>query len=153
LNKSNSLTETEYHHLKEHCEIGADFIGTSHGLRHLAPIIRHHHERWDGQGYPLGLAGEAIPLEARILNLSDSVEAMASDRPYHRAMNADEIIAELERCAGSQFDPAVVEAFRRIAQREVRIVVNSARAVAEQQSGRAIDSLTAAKLGRIYDPL
>lgn len=151
LDKSTKLDETEYNYLKEHCEIGADFIATNHGLRHLAPFIRHHHERWDGQGYPLGLAGEAIPLEARILNVSDSVEAMASDRPYHRAMNADEIIAELERCAGSQFDPAVVEAFRRISQREERIVVNSARAVAEQHNDGAINGLTAAKLGRLYD--
>jgi len=81
LNKPGPLTATEYEIVKKHSDIGADFVATSRGLRHLAPFIRHHHARWDGEGYPLGLAGQAIPLEARILSVCDAVEAMASDRP------------------------------------------------------------------------
>lgn len=133
LHKPSKLTTLEYEFLKKHTDIGADFIETSHGLRHLAPFIRHHHERWDGRGYPAGLAGEAIPLEARILNVCDSVEAMASDRPYSRAMSVEEIIKEVVRCSGGQFDPTVAKAFVRIAEREgAQLVVNSARAVVAQ---------------------
>ena len=87
------------------------FRSTSQGLRHLAPFLRYHHERWDGTGYPYGLTGEQIPLEARILAICDAVETMASDRPYRRAMSLDEILAEIERCAGTQFDPKVAETF------------------------------------------
>lgn len=135
LHKPAKLTNTEYELLKKHTDIGADFISTSHGLRHLAPYIRHHHERWDGRGYPAGLAGETIPLEARILNVCDSVEAMASDRPYHRAMSVDAIIREVCQCAGTQFDPTVAKAFVRIAEREgACFVINSARTVAAQRS-------------------
>ncbi len=131
LHKPGPLTKTEYEFAKKHADIGADFVSTSHGLQHLAPFIRHHHERWDGQGYPLGLAGQVIPLEARILNVCDAVEAMASDRPYHRALSVGQIIGELERHAGHQFDPGVVDAFKRIVQREGDgFVVNSARTVA-----------------------
>ncbi len=131
LHKPGRLTDAEYEFVKRHSDIGADFIATSHGLRHLVPFIRHHHERWDGLGYPLGLAGQAIPLEARILGVCDAVEAMASDRPYHRALTVDQIIAELDRCASRQFDPAVVDAFKKIVEREGdRFVVNSARTVA-----------------------
>jgi putative nucleotidyltransferase with HDIG domain len=130
LNKPSQLSEIEYEFMKKHSTVGADLIASSHGLRHLAPSIRHHHERWDGTGYPLRLAGQMIPLEARILNVCDSVEAMASDRPYHRAMTLPQIIAELKSCSGSQFDPGVVEAFIRIVEREGEsFVVNSARTV------------------------
>lgn len=133
LHKPGKLTESEYEMIKRHCDIGANFIESSRGLRHLAPFIRYHHERWDGRGYPYRLAGEGIPLEARILNLCDSVEAMASDRPYHRAMSLDEICVEVARCATSQFDPEVARAFIRIAEREgSAFVVNSARSVVAQ---------------------
>jgi HD-GYP domain-containing protein (c-di-GMP phosphodiesterase class II) len=77
--------------------------------------VRSHHERWDGNGYPDGLQGEAIPLEARILAVCDAVEAMASDRPYQQAKSVSEIIAEVKRCAGTQFDPTVVAVFVRLA--------------------------------------
>jgi putative nucleotidyltransferase with HDIG domain len=130
--KPAKLTPSEYDFMKRHSDIGADFVATSHALLHLAPIIRHHHDRWDGQGYPLGLAGQAIPLEARILNLCDSVEAMASDRPYHKALGAFQILAELEQCSGNQFDPVVVEAFIQIVKREGDpFIVNSARRVTD----------------------
>ena len=102
----------------------------SGGLRHLAPFVRSHHERWDGRGYPDGLAGETIALEARILNVCDSVEAMASDRPYHVGMRVTDIIAEVRQCANTQFDPAVAAAFLRLVEREGEaFVVNSAHAV------------------------
>ena len=105
------------------------------GLRHLAPFVRRHHEWWDGSGYPDGLRGEQVPLEARILAVCDAVEAMASDRPYHRAMSLSEIAAEVKRCAGTQFDPTVAEAFIRVAEREGdHLVTNSARDVVRKQA-------------------
>lgn len=129
LHKPSSLTDEEYTLVKSHTEIGANLIASSKALSHLAPFIRHHHERWDGKGYPDGLANEAIPLEARILNLCDSVEAMASDRPYHLAKSINEIVAEVVRCTGTQFDPVVVKAFVRIVERQRDLIVNSARHV------------------------
>lgn len=141
LHKPARLTDLEYEFIKRHTDIGAELVSHSSGLSHLAPFIRHHHERWDGKGYPLGLAGEAIPLESRILNLCDSVEAMASDRPYHRAMSPQQIIAEVQRCAGQQFDPVIADAFVRIVGRKgTAFVVNSARSVAEQYSGSLMAS-------------
>jgi len=153
LHKPSKLTDAEFRLIKRHPDIGADLIATSHCLCHLVPFIRHHHERWDGRGYPAGLTGEAIPLEARILNVCDSVEAMASDRPYHRAMSLNEIVAEVQRCAGSQFEPSVAAAFVRIVEREgTRFVVNSARTVAAQQadSDRAADDLAITLFAQIY---
>ena len=130
LHKPDSLTDAEYALIKSHAEIGANLILSSKALSHLAPFIRHHHERWDGQGYPDGLASDEIPLEARILNVCDSVEAMASDRPYHIGMSMDEIMAEVVRCAGTQFDPAVAKAFVRMIERQkAGFIVNSARHV------------------------
>lgn len=154
LHKPAKLTEEEYEQLKEHTTIGADFIATSQGLRHLAPFIRHHHERWDGQGYPDRLRATEIPLEARILNVCDSVEAMASDRPYHRALSTDQIIIEVKRCSGTQFDPAVAAAFIRIAEREVpQFIVNSARKVTGEHTTnlRFIQPLNLKRLAEIYD--
>ncbi len=138
LHKPDRLTDAEYEYIKLHANIGADFLATSRGLRHLAPFVRHHHEQWNGSGYPSGLSGEEIPLEARILALCDAVEAMASDRPYHKALSIDEIVVEVERCAGGQFDPAIVSAFLQIVQeRKESLVVNSARAVTLQYTQAA----------------
>ena len=111
LHKPSRLTDEEYDIIKEHVRIGADLIEGSRALRHLAPTIRYHHERWDGCGYLSGLQGEAIPLTSRILAVADSVEAMAADRPYHRAMSLPAIVNELKRNAGSQFDPQVANVF------------------------------------------
>jgi len=153
LHKPSKLTDAEYTFIKRHTDIGADLVENSQSLRHLAPFIRFHHERWDGRGYPNGLAGEAIPLEARILNVCDSVEAMASDRPYHRALSVSEIIAEVKRCGGSQFDPTVAKAFIHVAEREgTKFIVNSARTVAAQQSHNPATSndLALTLLAQIY---
>jgi putative nucleotidyltransferase with HDIG domain len=134
LNKPTKLTDAEYECIKTHTTIGAELLQMSQGLRHLAPFVRYHHERWDGGGYPSQLSGVAIPLEARILNVCDSVEAMASDRPYHVGMSVSQIIAELKRNAGTQFDPTVAEVFVRIIEREgEEFIVNSAREVVLKQ--------------------
>lgn len=133
LHKPGKLSETEYNFVKKHSDIGADLLASTEGLQHLAPLIRHHHERWDGDGYPCGLAGESIPLESRILNLCDSVEAMASDRPYHRSMSTQSIIKELRRCSGTQFDPLITDVFINLLERNgASFVVNSARSVTQQ---------------------
>ncbi len=127
LNKASPLTRQEFITLQRHSSIGAELIATCEGLRHLAPFIRHHHERWDGLGYPDGLCGEEIPLEARILNVCDSVETMASDRPYRTGLPMDNIIAELKRCRGTQFDPVIADLFVHIIEREgVPFLQNSA---------------------------
>ena len=134
LHKPAGLTPDEYATMKTHATLGAEFLDTCRGLRQLAPIIAAHHEWWDGSGYPGRLKGEQIPLEGRILAVCDAVEAMASDRPYHRAMSVPEIVAELRRCAGSQFDPAVVDAFVHVVeQKGPRFVVNSAQEVSRQR--------------------
>ncbi len=128
LHKPGKLNSGEYEKVKIHAILGGELLETCQGLRHLAPFVRQHHERWDGKGYPDGLRGEQISLEGRILAVCDAVEAMASDRPYHQAMSRDAIIAELKRCAGVQFDPIVVGAFVRVAERENgHLIINSAR--------------------------
>ncbi len=130
LHKPSKLTDEEYEYIKGHSAIGAEFLATSQALRHLAPMVRGHHERWDGAGYPDGLRGAEIPLEARILAVCDAVEAMASDRPYQPAKSLAEVIAEVRRCAGTHFDPLVAEVFIRVAERDgATLVVNSAREV------------------------
>lgn len=108
--KPSALTDEEYAQVKKHAALGGALLETVHGLRHLAPFVRHHHEHWDGKGYPAGLAGEEIPLEARILAVCDATEAMASTRPYKSAFSLDQIVEELRRCSGTQFDPQVAHA-------------------------------------------
>jgi putative nucleotidyltransferase with HDIG domain len=135
LHKPGKLTGEEHKYFKTHAKMGAEFLETSQGLRHLASFVRHHHERWDGTGYPDGLRRKQSPLEARILAVADAVEAMASDRPYSRASSMSEIVAELRRCAGTQFDPSVAEAFVRVIERKGEsLVTNSARQVVQMQS-------------------
>ena len=127
LNKPSQLSAEEYGQVKLHARLGADFLETCHSLRHLSPYVRHHHERWDGAGYPDALAGDEIPLIARILNVCDSIEAMASDRPYHRGLSPEHVISEVRRKAGQQFDPTIVELFISIIEREgLNLISNSA---------------------------
>jgi putative nucleotidyltransferase with HDIG domain len=103
------LTEDEYEIMKRHASLGAALLEKSPSLRHLIPVVKHHHEHFDGSGYPDGLNGTQIPIEARIVAVADAIEAMASDRPYRKAMNKAAIIAELEHYAGTQFDTRIVE--------------------------------------------
>lgn len=135
LHKPGKLTAEEYETMKTHAQRGAELLEASRALRHLAPFIRHHHERWDGQGYPDKLCAHQIPIEARILAVCDAVEAMASDRPYHRALSPSEVVAEVRRCAGTHFDPKIAEAFIGIVEREGEgFIVNSANEVERKQA-------------------
>ena len=111
LRKPTALSETEWAVMKRHPEFGAQIIAGIPFLEDVARIVRHHHERWDGMGYPDGLKGERIPLGARIFAVGDSFDAMTSDRPYRRGLLIDAAREEIRRCGGSQFDPAVVTAF------------------------------------------
>lgn len=126
--KPDFLTPEEYEIVKDHSTIGADLLADFHTLRNVSTFVRYHHERFDGKGYPHQLMGEEIPLEARILALADAVEAMASDRPYRQGLSVEEILGEIARHAGTQFDPAVVDAFTRVVQKQgSQTIVNSAR--------------------------
>lgn len=118
LSKPGPLSDVEYSQVKMHVTIGATFLETSPGLRHLAPFVRHHHERWDGAGYPAGLRAAHIPLEARILAVCEAVETLLSPQPYRAALSLAETLAEIERCAGTQFDPQIVAALSRVAARK-----------------------------------
>jgi diguanylate cyclase (GGDEF)-like protein len=110
LQKSGLLTEDEWVKMRMHPIIGAEVAGHVPTLRMAAPGIRGHHERWDGKGYPDGLVGESIPLAARIVAVADAYRTMLTERCFRRAHSAIEAMDELERCAGTQFDPAVVRA-------------------------------------------
>jgi putative nucleotidyltransferase with HDIG domain len=108
--KPSRLTEEEMEQVRRHAEIGASIVEQLDFLHSVTPVIRHHHERWDGQGYPRGLAGKDIPLLARILAVADAFDVMTSERPYRRRLSYADARRELEAGAGSQFDPAVVAA-------------------------------------------
>jgi len=110
LQKPGPLTHDEWNVMHTHPTIGADLVGKMDGVAHLAPAIRAEHERWDGAGYPHGLASEAIPTSSRIVFVCDALHAMTSDRPYRTAMSYTAAIAELQRNSGTQFCPAVVDA-------------------------------------------
>jgi diguanylate cyclase (GGDEF)-like protein len=109
--KPGMLTSEERKEIERHSEIGHRIATVIPELQPVAEFILKHHERWDGKGYPLGLKGELIPIENRILAIVDAYDAMTSDRPYRKAMTAVEAFAELRKCQGSQFDPILVELF------------------------------------------
>jgi putative nucleotidyltransferase with HDIG domain len=109
--KPNALTANEWQIMRRHPEIGFEMLRNIDFLVAALPIVRHHHERFDGGGYPDGLAGEAIPLGARIFAIADSLDAMTADRPYRRGLSPDAAIDEVKGQSGSQFDPVVVDAF------------------------------------------
>jgi putative nucleotidyltransferase with HDIG domain len=120
LQKPGRLSAQELVEMREHCAIGARVAKRIEKLRPVVPIIYHHHERYDGTGYPDGLKGEAIPLLARVLAAADALGAMASDRPYRQAFSIERALDEIRKASGSQFDPVVVEAlFRALARSEV----------------------------------
>ncbi len=110
LHKPGALDKGEWNEIMRHPEIGARILEHA-GMRDIAAWVRAHHERIDGNGYPKGIAGRQIPLEARILAVADAYEAMIADRPYRAGMPAVAAREELMRCSGTQFDPAVVDAF------------------------------------------
>ena len=111
LSKSTSLTDQEYEIIKTHTEKGYRIIKASSELKSVAKSVLYHHERWDGNGYPMGLKGEEIPLLARIISVCDTFDVMISGRVYKSAMSKKSALEELKRCAGTQFDPKVVDIF------------------------------------------
>ncbi len=115
LNKANKLDIQEWELIKSHPQLSRTIVGHVPSLTPCLPAILHHHEHWDGTGYPAGLKGNAIPLEARILTIADAFDAMTSLRPYRAPLSYKEAVEELKRCAGTQFDPNLVESFLPIA--------------------------------------
>jgi putative nucleotidyltransferase with HDIG domain len=109
--KPGSLSKEEFDIIKLHPLYGAKILEAMRVMHRFIPIVRNHHESYDGKGYPDGLRGQKIPIEARIVALADTVDAMSSDRPYRKALSMDLILQEIENHAGTQFDPQVVEAF------------------------------------------
>lgn len=109
--KESRLSDEEYEQIKAHPVVGETIIRSMDLSENERSIIRHHHERWDGKGYPDGLMREEIPLLARIVAVADAYDAMTSDRPYRQAKNRQEAVDEIQRCSGEQFDPQVVVAF------------------------------------------
>jgi putative nucleotidyltransferase with HDIG domain len=125
LRKPGSLTDEEWTEMRGHARIGYEVLKDVPFLAGAAEIVAAHHERWDGHGYPRGLAGEQIPFGARIFALADTFDAMATDRPYRRARPYHECLAEIARCAGTQFDPAAVKALYRVYPQWVELHRNS----------------------------
>ena len=110
LAKPARLTDDEYDKVKRHAALGAELLKKSHSLTQLIPIIRHHHEYYNEKGYPDQLAGNDISIDARIVAVSDAIEAMSSDRPYRKGLKREMVKDEIKKNAGSQFDPDVVVA-------------------------------------------
>lgn len=121
LNKPSALTREEFEIVKDHTLVGEQILAPVPFLDAVREIVRHDHERWDGGGYPDGLRGAEIPLGARVVFVVDAFHAMTSDRPYRQAMGEDEAVEQLRAAAGTQFDPAVVEAFVRVLHRRRRL--------------------------------
>ena len=111
LNKLGKLTDDEWKEIKRHPEIGYRILSTVNDMSEMAEYVLAHHERWDGQGYPKGLKGEEIPYISRIIAISDSYDAMTSDRNYRKALSEEETIDEIRRCSGVQYDPDIVKVF------------------------------------------
>lgn len=135
--KPSALTSDEKRIMETHTELGEYLISS---LRHLQGVARdvivHHHERWDGNGYPVGLAGEEIPLAARIFAVADAFDALTSDRPYRLAVTEDEALIEIRRHAGTQFDPAVVRALLDVRREAARLESDLG---FEPKAGSAVD--------------
>ena len=114
LNKPGKLTDEEWKIMRSHVEKGYEIAMSNTELRQIAEEIRHHHERWDGNGYPDGLSRESIPVLSRVIAVVDAFDAMINDRPYRKGMPISKAIEELKSCAGSQFDPYIVSEFIRL---------------------------------------
>ncbi|ANA40371.1 MULTISPECIES: HD domain-containing phosphohydrolase [Geobacter] len=116
--KPTKLDEAEWRHMKQHPQMGYDILSGIKFLKAPAEVVYAHHERYDGTGYPKGLRGSEIPLGARIFSLVDTLDAMTSDRPYRKALPFAAVLAEVERCIGSQFDPSIAATFLSIPKEE-----------------------------------
>src|SRR5688572_14694236 len=111
LNKPGKLTAAEFDKMKRHADIGANLLSSIKFPYPVVPIVRHHHENWDGNGYPTGISGTEIPLGARILSVVDCFDALTSDRPYRPRMATEEAFDILRKRRGNMYDPTVVDAF------------------------------------------
>ena len=111
LGKPGKLTEDEWEVIRKHCDEGARIVGHVKALEALVPLIRHHHEWYDGSGYPEGLAGERIPVGARIISIADAFDTMTTRRPYREPVSKEDALVELRRCSGTQFDANLVGLF------------------------------------------
>lgn len=116
--KPTKLDAQEWEIMKTHASKGYRIAKASGELESIAELILHHHERWDGKGYPDGMKGEEIPLLSRIITVVDSYDVMVHDRPYHKAISKEEAIRELERCSGTQFDPEIVRVYLKLLEKE-----------------------------------
>jgi HD-GYP domain-containing protein (c-di-GMP phosphodiesterase class II) len=114
LGKRGPLTDAELAQIRVHPSAGARVVAAIESARRALPCVLHHHERWDGRGYPHRLCGEEIPVEARLLAIADAFDAMTTNRRYRRAVPPAEALAELDRCAGSQFDPELTRVFAEV---------------------------------------
>ena len=103
------LTDEEYAIMKTHVDIGGEILKDFTLVERVAEGAKFHHERYDGKGYPNGLKGEEIPLNARIIGIADAFDAMTANRVYRKALDMEQVVAELKRCSGTQFDPGLVE--------------------------------------------
>lgn len=112
LNKLGKLTEEEFAIMKKHSTVAIRILEKVDGLQGAVPLVKHHHERYDGKGYPDGLVGQDIPLGARIIAVAEAFDILTSDVPWRDAMDQESAITELDTCSGTQFDPNVVGAFR-----------------------------------------
>ena len=111
LRKPGPLSPEELEEIRTHPRAGADLVLPIRSARPALPYVLFHHERWDGNGYPIGIGGRAIPVEGRLLAVADAFDAMTSQRPYRAALSPEEALAEVGSCAGSQFDPELAELF------------------------------------------
>ena len=118
LHKPGKLTDDEFEEMQKHPVYGVKIMEPVKRFKTILPYMYHHHEKYSGKGYPLHLAGEDIPLAARIISVADSFDAMTSDRPYRKGFSAEEAVVELKRCSGTQFDPAIVEVFLEVLAQE-----------------------------------
>jgi len=109
--KPHKLTQKEFAEIRKHPQLGVSILKFSKDFKKALPVVLHHHERWDGKGYPYGLSGEKIPLLARIISIADAFEAMTSDRPYRKAMSKRKALSQLWKFSNRQFDPELVQAF------------------------------------------
>ncbi len=117
LDKPGGLTDEELKIMREHPSKGVEILVPIKHLREIIPVVKHHHESYDGTGYPEGLKGEKIPFLSRILTVADAIDAMGEDRPYRNKKPRDDIVKELKRCSGKQFDPKVIDAFLKVVQK------------------------------------
>jgi len=111
LNKIEKLNSDEWNEVERHPEIGYRILGSVYEFSEIAEYVLEHHEKWDGKGYPRGLKGEEISIQARIISVADAYDAMTSDRSYRTALSIEKAITEIKKCAGTQFDPEIAKIF------------------------------------------